>query len=276
MSNADLLSLLKTYMDTRLSDIESSFTDTTHTLEKKSSGPVQAERRFTGFGTEGVGLSRDKAITILNEALYTLKKRNKLIRIADKSEEGYKTVQEYLSDDLASDSEDEKKIRAVDTRAVKKLKSVKSADRKQNVRKRQIHFTEYFQFLDYLWGPHTFDRFANMDNDKVDKFSSLYWNPGSSAVDAFSCHWAQENNPLVTPVSLVCKCINHLVRCKAEGTPIVPSWPSSPYWPLIFDENTEYISYVLDVLEFNEVDRILVSGNTSNSIFANGKFKGRF
>ncbi|VDI05808.1 Hypothetical predicted protein [Mytilus galloprovincialis] len=91
-----------------------------------------------------------------------------------------------------------------------------------------------------------------MDNNKVDKFSSLYWNPGSSAVDAFSCHWAQENNLLVPPVSLVCKCINHLVRCKAEGTLIVPSWPSSPYWPLIFDENTEYRSYVLDVLEFNE------------------------
>ena len=135
--------------------------------------------------------------------------------------------------------------------------------------------SEYFQFLDDLWGPHTFDRFANMDNNKVDKFSSLYWNPGSSAVDAFSCHWAQENNLLVPPVSLVCKCINHLVRCKAEGTLIVPSWPSSPYWPLIFDENTEYRSYVLDVLEFNEVDRILVSGNNLNSIFANGKFKGR-
>ncbi|XP_071123754.1 uncharacterized protein [Mytilus edulis] len=62
---------------------------------------------------------------------------------------------------------------------------------------------EYFQFLDDLLGPHTFDRFANMDNYKVDKFSSLYWNPGSSAVDAFSCHWALENNLLVPPVSLI-------------------------------------------------------------------------
>ncbi|CAC5369232.1 unnamed protein product [Mytilus coruscus] len=38
MSNADLFSLLKTYMDTRLSGIETSFTDTTHTLEKKRCG----------------------------------------------------------------------------------------------------------------------------------------------------------------------------------------------------------------------------------------------
>ncbi|CAC5362334.1 unnamed protein product [Mytilus coruscus] len=71
MSNADLFSLLKTYMDTRLSGIETSLTDTTHTLEKKPA---------------------------------TLRTK--------------------------------KKIRAADTRAVKKLKSVKSADKKQNVRKR--------------------------------------------------------------------------------------------------------------------------------------------
>ncbi|CAG2242657.1 unnamed protein product [Mytilus edulis] len=35
ISNADFFSLLKTYMDTRLSGIETSFTDTTHTLGKK-------------------------------------------------------------------------------------------------------------------------------------------------------------------------------------------------------------------------------------------------
>ncbi|CAG2242647.1 unnamed protein product [Mytilus edulis] len=62
MSNADLFSLLNTYMDTRLSGIETCFTDTTHTLEKK--------------------------------------------------------------------------VKTAETRAVKKLKSVKSADKKQNVRKR--------------------------------------------------------------------------------------------------------------------------------------------
>ena len=65
---------------------------------------------------------KDKAKEILNETKEEIRKRIKLIRLADKSEGGWQTVSEYLSDELASDSEDEKRIRRADNAACAKRK----------------------------------------------------------------------------------------------------------------------------------------------------------
>ena len=49
-----------------------------------------------------------------------IKKRMKLIRLADKSEFGWDLVEEYLSDDVASDSDDAKRIRQAEDRVLRK------------------------------------------------------------------------------------------------------------------------------------------------------------
>jgi hypothetical protein len=62
------------------------------------------------------------AVNILSGLILKINKRNKLIIIAEKSPDGFKTVREYESDDLASDSEDEKRLRSAENRALRGIK----------------------------------------------------------------------------------------------------------------------------------------------------------
>ena len=66
--------------------------------------------------------SYDKVKAALKEGTVIVSKRVKAIKLADKSEFGWQTVNEYLSDELASDSDDEKRMFRAERRAEKKVK----------------------------------------------------------------------------------------------------------------------------------------------------------
>ena len=65
----------------------------------------------------------DKAKETLAEVTSLLAERQKLILLADKSDFGWKTVDEYVEHELAVDEEDGKKIRRAEERAEKAVKS---------------------------------------------------------------------------------------------------------------------------------------------------------
>ena len=65
-----------------------------------------------------------KAREELNEGISLLNNRQKLVKLADKSEFGWATVQEYVFDDLADDEADASKIKKAEKRAAAKLKTL--------------------------------------------------------------------------------------------------------------------------------------------------------
>ena len=67
----------------------------------------------------------------LTEGMSLLTERQKLILLADNSEFGWKTVQEYTQHELAEDNQDGKKICCSEERAEKSLKSVSAKESKK-------------------------------------------------------------------------------------------------------------------------------------------------
>ena len=77
---------------------------------KRSSAAVKALES----GTIGKGKELNEGISLLNN-------RQKIVKLADKSEFGWATVQEYVCDDLADDEADASKIEKAEKRAAASL-----------------------------------------------------------------------------------------------------------------------------------------------------------
>ena len=74
----------------------------------------------------------DYARETITEVIDKIKRRNKLVKIADSSEGGWETVRQYESNPVASNSDDESKLNKADSRAIRKrnAKGKKSASKK--------------------------------------------------------------------------------------------------------------------------------------------------
>ena len=83
-----------------------------------------------------------------------------------------------------------------------------------------------FRRLDYLWGPHSIDRFASEMTSQLPCYNSLYFDPRTEGVDALARNWSGENNFINCPFWMLNKVVNKIFREKVAATVITPYWPT--------------------------------------------------
>ena len=124
--------------------------------------------------------------------------------------------------------------------------------------------------IDAQWGPHTADRFASYVNKQLPRFNSRSWNPGTEAVDLFTVNWHGENNWWCPPILLIPRVIRHAQVCGAQGTLVVPSWPSAAFWPMVCPADNQFAEFVAEVKQLPRKEGLFLPGLSGSVLFGGG------
>lgn len=82
------------------------------------------------------------------------------------------------------------------------------------------------------FGPFDVDLFATMLNAKCQLYISWHPDPDAWVIDAFTLSWENLNFYAFPPFILIPRVLRKIVNDKAEGTVVVPAWPSQSWFPL--------------------------------------------
>ena len=104
----------------------------------------------------------------------------------------------------------------------------------------KIH-PQLFKWLDERWGPHTVDRFALKMTAHISRYNSLFYDTGTSGVDALAqTDWDTENNFINLPFWLIPKILKKVTQTKYVATIIAPHWPSQPWFRKLQQMSVDY------------------------------------
>ena len=116
-----------------------------------------------------------------------------------------------------------------------------------------------------------------MHNALLPRFNSRFWSPGCEAADCFTQDWSSDNNWVCPPVTILLKAVNHMKKCRALGTVIVPEWPSAPFWPVLSPKLGSMKKYLVNHEVLPKLNNLCISGRGQCLVYKPGKrlFSGR-
>ena len=104
------------------------------------------------------------------------------------------------------------------------------------------------------------------ENCKTRRFNSKFYVPFTEGVNAFNFHWSSEMNYLIPSVFLIPKVIKHIEKCRCKVVLAVPYWPSTVFWPLIFDSKNMYKPFIKVIKNVYNSQEIITQGNNKKCL----------